>query len=381
MSALALGPQILLTLVLLVSGISKLPAQRGTAEAMVSLRLPLRSLHRQIAAALPVLEIVLAVAWWVPLRPLQILDAAAVLALMVTYLVIIARALTFGAPVECSCFGTLASPTVSRATLLRNILLVACAATAAVVLAAAPAQLLTLVGPLALGLLALLLLVTIVLTTATLGGVRSGRTAPQRGAPSAMDGGTHASGDPSSLEAGEDELADYERAPTPFGVLRRADGSAVTLAELVQTTGAAQLLVWLNEGCGPCVSVIGQIPAWRTQLDPYVQIQAVFRHDVALLSDATRSSLGDGVAWDVENNVAAALEVWASPQAVLLGADGLLAGGPVQGSGEVEQFVADILEQLQEAAQAGELPTAEQQEAERADHPGEQPVSAATDRD
>ena len=39
-----------------------------------------------------------------------------------------------------------------------------------------------------------------------------------------------------------------------------------------------------------------------------------------------------------------------SPVAVLLGADGLLAGGPVHGVAEIEQFVADIAEQLGEAA-------------------------------
>ena len=38
-----------------------------------------------------------------------------------------------------------------------------------------------------------------------------------------------------------------------------------------------------------------------------------------------------------------------SPGAVLLGADGLMAGGPVAGERDVEQFVEDVMEQLAEA--------------------------------
>src|SRR5699024_1528854 len=84
---------------------------------------PLPTMHASIAAVLPVTEIVLALAIWIPAPPLQVLLAGLVTALMFTYLVIIARALTFEEQVHCSCFGTLASPTVSRTTLVRNVIL------------------------------------------------------------------------------------------------------------------------------------------------------------------------------------------------------------------------------------------------------------------
>ena len=44
----------------------------------------------------------------------------------------------------------------------------------------------------------------------------------------------------------------------------------------------------------------------------------------------------------------AALAVGASPGAVLLGADGLTAGGPVNGIEAIEEFVQQIAEQLRE---------------------------------
>jgi hypothetical protein len=44
-----------------------------------------------------------------------------------------------------------------------------------------------------------------------------------------------------------------------------------------------------------------------------------------------------------------------NPSAVLLGADGLVAGGPVHGEEAVLSFIADIRDQLLEAREAGEL--------------------------
>ena len=41
---------------------------------------------------------------------------------------------------------------------------------------------------------------------------------------------------------------------------------------------------------------------------------------------------------------------YGTPSAVLLGADGLLAGGPVGGGDEVREFVDDIIAQLAQAA-------------------------------
>src|SRR5699024_6067115 len=124
MTVLMTAP-LLLTVTLLLSGLAKLGARQGTEEAMTSLRLPLRPLHRTVATVLPVAEIVLALVLWIPSVPLQTAVAAVIALLMIVYLVIIARALSFGEAVECSCFGSLASPTVSRLTLGRNLLLTA----------------------------------------------------------------------------------------------------------------------------------------------------------------------------------------------------------------------------------------------------------------
>src|SRR5699024_7031387 len=86
MTVLMTAP-LLLTVTLLLSGLAKLGARQGTEEAMTSLRLPLRPLHRTVATVLPVAEIVLALVLWIPSVPLQTAVAAVIALLMIVYLV------------------------------------------------------------------------------------------------------------------------------------------------------------------------------------------------------------------------------------------------------------------------------------------------------
>lgn len=243
MSVLLSAP-ILLTLTLLVSGLAKLGARQATEDAMTSLRLPLRPFHRSVASVLPVAEIVLALALWIPSVPLQVMVAVLVALLMIAYLVIIARALFSDEQVECSCFGNLASPTVSRITLGRNVLLVVLAALT-LIAAGSGAMTVTLVqAPLSLIALGVALGLAIVLTALTLGGTdpeaaRAGTdadaarstarpsTAPS-GAGSAAPGdddanNAHATGGDGSADL-EEELLGYERSPIPGAVLQLPGG-------------------------------------------------------------------------------------------------------------------------------------------------------------
>src|SRR5690625_4629869 len=234
MSVLLAAP-LLLSLTLLVSGLAKLGAREGTEDAMASLRLPLRRAHRAVATVLPVAEIVLAVTLWIPVAGLQIAAAAVVAALMVAYLVVIARALGFEETVECSCFGTLASPTVSRSTLGRNLVLSGLGVLAVIAAISGVMTQAVLEAPLPLLGWAGALALTVALTVLALGGVD--RTAASDAAdtpdaapaagPDASAGDGHAdvpqrSGD----DAEDEELLDYEREPIPAGELCRAPAPA-----------------------------------------------------------------------------------------------------------------------------------------------------------
>lgn len=362
MSPLVAAP-ILLTFTLLVSGFAKIGDPRATEDAMVSLRMPARPLHRLGALLLAPGELLLAVGLWIPIVPVQVAVASATLALMLAYLVIIVRALGFDEPVHCSCFGTLGSPNVSRASALRNVTLsllgvagvvsAATGATAAAVLTAWP---MLLAWTLALG-------VAVLLTVFTLGGTEPdeeaptvaplGSPAPSRTASAttganddAAEDGVHHEDAAESTGAEEDEL-DYLRTPIPPGLLRDADGQLVPLRSF--TAGRAVLLIWVNPGCGACERILTALPAWRERLGPLVAVHMVLPRPLESIAQPDLERLGPGPMEDVHSTLAETLSMRGTPTAVLLGADGMLAGGPVAGGGEVSDFVEEIIEQLDAA--------------------------------
>ena len=214
--AVLLAAPILLSITLLISGLAKLGAREGTQDAMRSLRLPLPAFHTSVASVLPAAEIILALALWIPVPPLQMLLAGLVSLLMFTYLAIIGRALTFEEQVHCSCFGTLASPTVSRTTLVRNVILSVLGVLAVAAAASGAMTTLLVQAPLGLIGLGMALLIAIALTAVTIGGSVAETDADTSTAPA-----------PAAAGADEDELLDYERSPIPAAVLQQPDRKSV----------------------------------------------------------------------------------------------------------------------------------------------------------
>lgn len=148
--------------------------------------------------------------------------------------------------------------------------------------------------------------------------------------------------------AEEPEL-DYVRVPIPHGVLVGRDHGTVTLRHLARSQ--AQLLVLVNCWCGPTHEALERLPRWRGRL-PQLGVQMVFvPHPFE--AAAVDGSL-TGIWWDPGSRVYDDLGVGSSPGAVLLGADGLLAGGPVNGVDDIEQFVADIEAELAQAPDVDE---------------------------
>lgn len=339
--AVLLSAPILLSITLLISGLAKLGAREGTQDAMRSLRLPLPTTHASVASVLPVMEIFLALALWIPVPPLQVLLAGLVTALMFTYLVIIARALTFEEQVHCSCFGTLASPTVSRTTLVRNVILNVLGLLTVVAAASGAMTTLLVQAPMGLIGLGIALLIAIALTAATIGGSVAETDA---------DAATAAS--TAAADVDEDELLDYERSPIPAAVLQQPDGRLITLTQL--TAQRAALLVFVTEGCGPCERVLDHAEEWIGELEQTLQVRFVFSRPLDQLRERTTDRVEGHALHDLQFTARTALGGTSAPSAVLLGADGQLAGGPVNGGSAVIEFVQEIREQLAEAGVGGE---------------------------
>jgi thiol-disulfide isomerase/thioredoxin len=143
-----------------------------------------------------------------------------------------------------------------------------------------------------------------------------------------------------------DADGNYEREQTPPAAVLTEDGRLVLLSN--ETASAAHLLVFLSPGCGPCERIGPDLGDWAEQLAPVV-VRAVI---MAQPQSAAAMPYLAGHAWYDPYGIARTAFGVATPGAVLLGTDGLLAGGPVQGEDDVRSFVAEVAEHLSEALEA-----------------------------
>lgn len=323
-------PPLLLLALLLVSGAAKARHTDATRSAFAQLELPNALTQSPAPRVLPWAEILLALALLVAPPPFALPVAVLALLLFVGYLVVIVRALTFDHPVTCGCFGELGLGEVTRRTAVRNVLLVVVALLtlwSATAEASVAGRLVDASG-VEWAWLGLVILTGAVLV-ATFGGAKG--DSPASSAVGAQPATT------------EDEL-DYVRQPLPFATLADADGTLHSLTELVRD-GAA-LLVFISPGCGSCRSAIEGIPQWALDLAP-VRVIGVVAHPI----ETTVATVPELEGHLMHDSKGVTIRIFGArtPGAVLLGGDGLLAGGPVIGGHEVTAFVEDVREELLEA--------------------------------
>jgi hypothetical protein len=103
------------------------------------------------------------------------------------------------------------------------------------------------------------------------------------------------------------------------------------------------LLLAVSSMCGACESVVAKRAEWRALL-PEVDVRLLLAEHPRLSPWTERDEPQS--LHDVEDYVADSIENWATPTAVLLGADGMLAAGPATGDLAVASLVEDIYESL-----------------------------------
>lgn len=330
--------QLTIVAVLVVSGLAKRREVQSTRSVLRLLKLPQWLQAPWVATALPWGELALAVALLVPVRAVAVLASIGVLVLFIAYWVVIARALRFNPRPACGCFGRIGDQSVTERTLVRNTLLV----TLAVLGLVGSVRGLTVIGLVLAGgwLAGLAWAASLVCVVLIIGLPHRGRTAP----PPAPVKPRPA---PAAAPPVSDEL-DYVRREIPEVLLSRRDGAPVTMRELARQK--AVLLLFMNCLCGPSWQVLAELDAVRRRL-PALDVHAVlsmpFQH-VHQIDKLPEVLIDHGpYAWR-------SLQLTSSPAAVLLGVDGLLAGGPVYSLDEIHAFVAEIEEQLAEAMPVGD---------------------------
>jgi hypothetical protein len=262
---------------------------------------------------------------------LGVLASLLALTLMIVYTLLVVRVMTSDSAASCACFGS--RRRVSRVTVVRNVWLTLLAAAAAAVVWVTP----ILGGALAAGIPQwtwLIALAVAGITTALI-------LWPEK----TSDGGKATDAATGVLTA----ASDYVRARTPAVPVTLADGTVENLRAMAARKPI--LLLAVSSLCEPCERVIAQRGEFRALL-PEVDVRLLFAEPVGM-SPSTEYDEPMSL-HDVEEYIAGSLGYVGTPSAVLLGADGLLAGGPVTGDLAVERFVDDNYESLHGERPAGE---------------------------
>lgn len=345
------SPLILATLlivaVLIVSAVAKLREPAASASAFQMLELPKILTRLRGPRLLPLGELVLAAGLLLAPPPLRLVCAVVAAVLMLAYTAVIARALRFPYPVTCGCFGTLGMGLVTVRTLWRNLLLVAVALLAIVDAVrhdrSLTAQLAD-VGATGLGWLAMTVVTAAVAWLILDRGPAPRHTPAQPHTPAPAH--HHANTPPPSTESG-----DYIREAVPYGVLETPDGRLANVREMAKSQ--ARLLIFLSLHCHACITLREELPEFA-EANPEIGVHPIYH------SAVETDQIPGGMDWllDPRGGLQQSFGVYGSPCAVLLGTDGLLAGGPVSGSTDVRNFLEDIGAELAAAREAHILPQA-----------------------
>lgn len=312
---------IAVVVVLLAGGVGKLRSP-GTLEELAAMGVPRALRHPFLVRAHPWVEIALGVGLLVARgRPLVIASIAA-LVLLLGYTGLVAGAVRRGSSSTCRCFGDLVDPRLTWRSVVRNALLSALALVAMLgavagwsapdMIGADPSVLLPVLAAL------LVSVATWAIVSHPVGSALSGEERDQ-----ATSG---------------DDVGDYVRTPIPLAWLRDADGHRRTVRELARLQ--ARLLVFLSPGCGACARTAADVPGWAEEFGA-LGVHPVFYVGRDLVEE-TYPSLASRALYEDDAEASRAFDVERYPAAVLLGADGLLAGGPVTGSLAIREMIDEL---------------------------------------
>ena len=319
----------ILVVTLTASGIAKAKDPSITVEGILNLGLDSVAPLQLTPAVLPWAELVLAAGLLFAPGPLFPVFAIASCALMVFYLVVIARALATGRTEGCNCFGKKSAAPVSRYTLIRNIALtVAGILTVVASFVGGKAVVYELVGLNGSG---WLWAVGAALIALTLWAIQRGESLaePAPDIPEVV------------LPSAADESEDYVRVPIPYASIYTTDGRVTTLRDMSRVQ--ARVLFFASPTCGSCTPILKTIPRWQKLL-PQLGLHPVFSSEEKIRQAHKLEKLDEGVEALVDPKHAAMHNFGrGTPMAVILGSDGMLAGGPVAGTSDVKQLMDDLL--------------------------------------
>lgn len=315
---------LVLAAVLIASGVAKLrtPDDLGGWE---SLGVPAALRREWLRRFHPWGEIALGVAVAVLGGWLGLVASLVAVVLMAAYTVLVARVAARSEDASCACFGT--QKRVTRLTVARNVWLTLLALASTAVIWTTP----LVGGALAVGAPEWAWMVALVVAAVTVALILwPDAPVPEQSSPAVESPVVQA-----------DEEGDYLRTRTPAVPVTLADGTTGNLRAIAEAKPLVLLAV--SPTCSSCQPVIEKVDSYR-RLMPELDVRFLLStapEASPLIEHEEPQSLHDP-----EGYVRGSIEEWATPTAVLLGADGLLAGGPVSGAEAIDDFFDDIYESL-----------------------------------
>jgi peroxiredoxin/uncharacterized membrane protein YphA (DoxX/SURF4 family) len=314
--------RLLLAVVFAVAGTAKLADLRGAAQAAQGFGAPRRAAGPvALLVALAELAIAAALVPAVSARP----AAAAAAALVALFTVAIAVSLLRGRTPDCHCFGQLHSAPAGPATLARNTALGALA----VLVASQPADHPTPLEFAAAG-VAIVVAAQALLSFTLLR--RYGRALERIGELGA------AADRPAPLAVG---------AEAPRFELADAHGRPVALDGLLARR-LPVLLVFTDPQCGPCRALLPRLGEWQRERAGQLTVAAVSRGDRDLNLELADEHGIETLLVQEDGEVAAAYRALATPSAIVVGADGLIAHPLVGGASAIEDIVRSTAPPVEE---------------------------------
>lgn len=349
-----------LAFLLLASGVAKLLTRKTDESALNVMALPAVINTRVVRTALPWVEILLALALLLSSGIVLWAATAAAMVLFVTFTVFVSIGVRQGDPASCGCFGSLSRAPMSWRTVVRNVVFVALAAFAFIVTStgsyhgpALPVPWWTVVAA-AVPLLVIGVIIWTERGTSSPRGLSAGQlssvpplpehVASQQSVSPVGTAGPEGSDVTTQPEPEAGEEDDYVRLPVPFVSALDSQGQRVSVRTMAQTQ--ARALFYVSPGCGPCITVLDRLHVLPESLGP-VAIHTVVAHESSI--DALPESLRANALVDPDRSLASSFGMVGNPWAVVLGADGLLAGGPEAGSGAVTQLLDELVERFETA--------------------------------
>jgi uncharacterized membrane protein YphA (DoxX/SURF4 family)/thiol-disulfide isomerase/thioredoxin len=325
-NAILLTTRCLLAVVFLVAAVGKLFDLGGSRQALEEFGMSAQ-VARLAGPVLPITELAIAAALLI--RPSAVAGAVGALCLLLVFIAGVARAMSQGRAPDCHCFGQIHSEPAGRSTLIRNAVLGALA----IVIMVGGA------GPsLDGGLESLTGTQAALVVTAILAAVLAAALAQLWGDKRALEHDLE-------MLTGRSQPAGLPRGTTaPEFAVKAVRGIAGSLHELMKP-GKPAVLVFVSTSCGPCLQMLPSLGAWQQSLQASLSLTAVFSGEATEIERLVDEHDLEPALAQGDDEVFRLYQLRATPSAVLIQPDGVIAGAAAEGVPAIEVLIRSALAQ------------------------------------